>query len=264
MECKQFSNQLMLIDPVNKRICDEEFKNFYMKTDAKSPKNGGLFQRFQSWNKLVRVLARIIQFIATARSGYSTKIARKPKRDELPGIKKKIEEDKTFFDNHLLTNLQIEEAEKLVFCIAKYLVFQDEIASLKKEGRVEKSSRLSKIKVFWDPEDCFIRMVSREPSTSIVVIPKKQRTSELFVRHQHIIHNHAGTASLVSLVEKKFYLPGGIHEFKRIVRCCGCRKYKQLKQIMAELPPERTTVGFKAFLAISCHYCGPFYVYEGP
>ena len=152
----------------------------------------------------------------------------------------------------------------MVFRIAQHFGFQDEIASLKKEGKVEKSSRLSKIRVFWDPEDCLIRMVSREPSTSIVVIPKKHRISELFVRHQHIIHNHAGTASLVSLVEKKCYLPGGIHEFKRIVRCCGCRKYKQLKQIMAELPPERTTVGFKAFLAISCHYCGPFYVYEGP
>ena len=263
--CDQcYNHQMKLLDPVETEMFNQQFKEFYLKIVPENPRQGGLAQRFQSWSKLVRVLARIIQFITAAKNGWSTKISKKPCRKDLPSLKKRMTEDQDFYKNFVIKSDQLTEAELLLFRVSQYLAFPDEIATLKKNEKIDRSSALIRLRVVWDPKDCLIRMISRVPSTSLIVLPKKNRISELFVRCLHITHNHAGTTNLVSLVEKKCYLVGGIHNYKRIVRCCGCRSQRKLHQIMAELPIERVATSCMAFLYISCDYCGPFYVYEGP
>ena len=105
-------------------------------------------------------------------------------------------------------------------------------------------------------------MVGRLPASSLIIIPKNHITSNLYVKYQHISHNHAGTGKLVRLVEKKCYLVGGIQEYKKILRGCQCRM-KQLHQVYSDLPIERTASNFPAYTFVACDYAGPFFVYNG-
>ena len=97
-EDQHFSNQMKLMDPIDPKIFNIKFEQFYMEVNDKNPKEGGLFRRFHSWNRLVRVLARIIQFIVTSRNGWSKKISRKPSKNQFPAIVKKLKK-KVFMMN---------------------------------------------------------------------------------------------------------------------------------------------------------------------
>ena len=121
----------------------------------------------------------------------------------------------------------------LLFRIAQYCEFKDEILSLYTSKKVEKSSHLVKLRPVWDQEDSVIRMTGRYPSSSLIILPKTNRISEPFVLGTHQALHHLGTLPLMSTIEDLgFYLVEGKCEYKCIVCCCICKPPRKLFQEM--------------------------------
>ena len=250
----------------NQSLEDKEFSEFHLETNLEEPKKSGLIKRFASWNKLVRVTGRILQFAKKAKKGYSNKIMTKPKKNER-NIKIEDEErNKEILNDHLLTSQELGEAEKLLFRIAQRLSMKEDIIELQNPDQEagNKNSRLRKLMAKWDPVDQLIRMESRIPQSDLVILPKGNPISELYVTFHHVTSNHCGTNNLRSRVEKVAYLLGGKNEYKRITKCCTCRKPRQLYQAMGKLPPERCPSTLQAHRFIAMDYAGPYYHYEEP
>ena len=264
-----FNHQLRLLDPVEKKAFDTEFIKFYMEQNADQGSNSGLLQRFRSWSKLVRVVARIFQFVDAVKSGWAKKLSHKPRKCKLNLhfdqniTRSHAAASKAFKDNFVL-RADFENAENFLFRVAQYLSLEEELWDLKSGGSVEKSSSIYKLRPFWDTQDCLIRMSGRLPSSDLILLPRKNRVSELYATYLHVINNHAGTNVLASRLERRCYLIGGKHEYKRIVRCCVCRKHRPLHQEMAKLPRIRCATSTQSHYYIAMDYAGPFYVYDGP
>ena len=108
-EDQHFSNQMKLMDPIDPKIFNIKFEQFYMEVNDKNPKEGGLFRRFHSKN-----------------------ISRKPSKDQFHAIVKRLKK-KGFYHEHLLTAEQIEESEILIFRATQHIVYSDEISTLKEK-----------------------------------------------------------------------------------------------------------------------------------
>ena len=265
-------NQLDLMDPVDTKIMDEKFESFYLKIDLIEPQNNGLLQKYSSWSKLMRVVARMQQFIKACQKGWAVKVKKKPSKSDLVGMK--IEEsakNRELLKDNLLSSEQLEKAMKFLFRLSQYLSMRDEIVALKagtpansEVPALNRKSNLYKLRAVYDPEDCLIRMTSRIPASNLIILPRKNRISELFVYYQHVINNHVGTNGLRARVEKTAYLVGGRCEYKRILKGCSCRPPKKMFQEMSNLPIERIPLTLHHHEQIACDYLGPWYYYENP
>jgi hypothetical protein len=246
---------------------DEEFTQFHLETNSKEPRKNGFIKKFSSWNKLVRITGRILQFAKACKKGYSNKIKTKPKKNTRNMRIEDEEENKKILNDHLLSAQELGEAELLLFRIAQRLSLKEEIIELQKApGKPvdKKNSKLRKLITYLKPEDGLIRMMSRMPQSDLVILPKKNPITELFVTYNHVINNHCGTNNLRARCEKVVYVLGGKQEYKRITKCCTCRQPRSLYQAMGDLPPERCPSKLEAHRFIAMDYAGPFYHYEEP
>ena len=255
-------NQLDLIDPVDTKILDEKFEKFWF----------DLLQKYSSWSKLWRVIARMQQFISASRKGWQVKLSKKPSKSDLIGMKvEDIEKNRELLKDNLLSTEQMDLAVKLLFRLSQYLSMKSEIIALKAENStnsevptLNRRSHLYRLRVFYDTKDCLIRMTSRVPASNLIILPKNNKISELFVYYQHVTNNHVGTNGLRARVEKIAYLVGGRWEYRRILKGCVCRPPKKMYQEMANLPIERIPLTLHHHQFIACDYLGPWYYYENP
>ena len=267
-----FNHQLNLMDLMEEDTISQEMVDFYMKINKKSPKEGGLVQRYHSWMKLVFVTARIIQFIKACKKGWLVKTSKKPKAEDLTGLDMNnlSKEEKKKINDHLLVSEEIVEAEKFLFRLAQMLTMREEIISIRSAPEkqfdipLEKKSNLYQLRPFWDPQDSLLRMRSRGPASNLVILPKQHLITELYVRHHHTFNNHCGVNNVRSRCEKTCYILGGQQEYKRILKCCVCRSPKKLFQEMAPLPIERWPKVLRVWTYIATDYCGPVYYYSNP
>ena len=263
-------NQLDLIDPVDTKMMDEEFEMFYLKVDLIEPHKNGLIQKFPSWNKLLRVVARVKMFIRSCQKGWAVKVRKKPSKSDLVGIKiEEIEKNRELFKDNLLSSEQLGEAMLFLFRLSQYLSMKSELMALKAENPSKndvlgRKSNLYRLKAFFDTIDCLIRMQSRVPASNLIILPRNSKISELFVYHQHVMNNHVGINGLRARVEKIAYLVGGRCEYKRIVQGCTCRPPKKLYQEMSDLPIERIPMTLHHHEFIALDYLGPWFFYENP
>ena len=266
------SNQLDLIDPVDTELMNEDFEMFYLRIDLTEPHKNGLLQKFQSWNKLLRVVARVQLFIKSCQKGWAVKVRKKPSKSDLIGMKiHESEKNRKVLNDHLLSSEQLCEAMKFLFRLSQYLSFKSEIVAVKagehseeRKQPLSRKSNLYGLRAFHDKKDCLIRMHSRVPASNLIILPRNNRISELFVYHQHVLNNHVGVNGLRARIEKIAYLVGGRCEYKRILKGCVCRPPKRLYQEMSDLPIERIPLTLHSHEYLALDYLGPWYYYENP
>ena len=151
-----------------------------------------------------------------------------------------------------------------LFRLAQYFDFTDEVLTLFTAKKLEKSFCLRKLRPLWDKRDSIIRMFGRSPSPSLIILPKANRISELFVLGIHRALHHLGTLPLRSTIENLgLYLVRGRCEYNRIVRCCICKPPQPLFQEMDQLLIERFPTSTYSHLYIAIDFCSPFTTYEG-
>ena len=198
------------------------------------------FERFSSWKRLIRTLAWVMVFF-------------KPSKQN-PNISKKT--DLTLEEENigLRTTLRLIQNE----------VFNDEATTKELNGK------LCKLDPYLDKNDKLIRVGGRLKRGNLpyavkhqIILPKNHSAVKLLVRYYHVRNQHVGTEHLISLLRQEFWIIGVRVIVKRVIReCIQCQKRKakpsQIK--MADLPPDRITVGAPTFFHTGVDFFGPIQV----
>ena len=105
--------------------------------------------------------------------------------------------------------------------------------------------------------------MSRLPNSSLIIQPKENRISELYVIWQHLIHYHIQVSGLIARCENAgTYLIGRRREYKPIIRCCQCSWPRALFQEILALPIECHGAAFQTHAFVRVDYAGPIVVWE--
>ena len=119
---------------------------------------------------------------------------------------------------------------------------------LRLEGRLSKSPELSKD--------------MKHP----LILPSRSGLTRLVVLHYHENSSHVGVQHTLLCTRKKFWIVNGNGAVKRYLRQCGqcaLEKARPVRQLMADLPIERTTSCHKAFAVCGVDYFGYVNYVEG-
>ncbi|XP_062708877.1 uncharacterized protein LOC134288337 [Aedes albopictus] len=215
--------------------------------------------RFNSWSKLQRSVAFVFRYVNNCR--------RKRKRESLQlGV---------------LTQVELEQAEELLWRIAQKQAFPEELSILgrsqgKPEDRhhtVQKSSCIYKLWPFMDHRG-ILRMrgrISAAPYTSYktkfpVVWPKNHQITFLVVDWYHRRYRHANRETVVNEIRQMFEIPKLRSLVQKITtNCIRCRVVKAAPRppAMASLPEFRLTPFIRAFTFVDLDYFGPVFVRAG-
>lgn len=199
------------------------------------------FERFSSWRRLIRTIAWVMVFLKPRQDQIDQKIST---RKDLTVEEEKIGSQKT------LKLIQME-------------VFNDEVTTNELNGK------LSKLDPYLDT-DGLIRVGGRLKRGNFpyaakhqVILPKNHHAVELLVRYYHTQNHHIGTEHLISLLRQEFWIISVRVIVKRVIRqCIKCQKRRvkpsQIK--MADLPPDRITVGAPTFFHTGVDFFGPIQV----
>ena len=204
-----------------------------------------LFQRYSTWNALLRGTARVLSVMRARRT------------------KTRLEAQ--------LTPEHLREAERAIMVHVQQKAFPQEIADLRTKGRVSHSSRLARL----SPElrNGLIVSTGRLRNANLprvtvapVVLPNDHHVVEVLTRHLHLETAHAGRDHVLAELRQRYWVVGATTLVKKILgRCVTCRRRESApcKQQMADLPLDRLQEGGAAFQRCGVDYFGPFTVEKG-
>ena len=219
------------------------------------------FNHFSNWNRLKRVIARILRLVTTQEN------SKQPRP------------------------IKVEETEKAEICILRLVqqaAFENEITTLKninqetfqdtrsltktKKCKLKKASSLYKLDPFIDHQD-LIRVGGRlknaddfnENLKHPIILPKKGNVTNLIIRHAHEKMAHAGRGMTLNQLREKFWIINANTAVRSLIsKCVKCRRYRgtSLDQKMADLPKCRVAQE-PPFTYCGVDLFGPFTIKEG-
>lgn len=206
-----------------------------------------IFTRFSSLNKLTRVTALCIRFIANIRSD--------------PEARRK----------GCLTTQELFESNRCLIRIIQQSAFKEELHSLKTNGCVPRKSKLLSLAPFIDEQNV-IRVGGRLRNSAIspdkkhpVILPADHPFTRLVIAHEHRKQLHAGAQATLAAVRDKYWPLAARNSIKKHIRqCITCFKAapRTSETIMSELPSYRVTPS-KPFAYCGVDYCGPIHIKSG-
>ena len=210
-----------------------------MATTMTSTESFQLEDRFETWQKLVRVTAWILKWL---------RLHGRPKLGYLSAD-------------------EIKDAEHTLIKRVQKNAFPDEMKELEEGKQVPKTSRIVKL----DPKinrDLLVvggRLqfaLIPEEAKHQVILPQKNTLTEKLVLHIHCKANHAGPETTLGIIRQRFWPLQGRREVKRILRkCLICKHWRTIptQQKMAPLPLERVQI-VPPFTNIGLDFTGPLYL----
>ena len=252
---------LQLLGPNDHTKVDQVFRDWWLKKDPDNPQNRGFLYRYSTWSKCVRFLARCLQFIKILKQRIADKTSKKPTQ---VAFKLKMgPEDQVLLGQFVLTQDQIRESELFLVRLAQFDHYQEEILALLCNGKVEKQSKIVRLRPFFDEVDRVIRLKGRPPQMDLIAIPPKHRVADLFVRWLHLTGYHLGVLPLRQRLESLgYYLIQGRVGYRHASTCCTCQPPRPLKQIFGDTPCIRFPTGTHSGLYLALDYCGPFMYFQ--
>lgn len=214
---------------------------------ATSIDSNKMFDKFSSWNHVLRIYAYVFRFINNLRLRVRTQFIRNKQNSE----------------NYLSVN-ELKNATHLVCKIVQRDVFKEEFIKLRKHL----ASRWKNLSPFIS-EEGLIRVGGRLNYSNLsyeskhpIILPKKHHITDLIVNYYHIVSLHAGPQLLQSIISQKFWILGARSVIRSKVRACNicfrCKPYNQTP-LMSALPKDRVTPA-RPFLHTATDYAGPFHV----
>lgn len=243
-------------------------------------------QRFSSWERLLRVTARVVTFayllLKKTRKAATTAVR---KEDEPWRPQRRAQKDKKRTPNqpaitkskkplHAPIGQQhIRKAEEILIRISQVDSFATEIRSLKKEKPLENASKLKKIDVYIDDDD-IIKLRSRtmkfrgeeRRKMNPIILDGKHRIAQLIIQHYHKKFLHGNTATVMNEVRQKYWIFGLRAAVKAVSHGCQwCRTRKSVPAIppTGDLPSERLQHHQFPFTCTAVDYFGPMQVTVG-
>ncbi|XP_033362774.1 uncharacterized protein LOC117240867 [Bombus vosnesenskii] len=204
-----------------------------------NPPDYCLLQRYSSWPKLIRIIARCLRW--------------KQKRNRAAP----------------LTVTELRTTHNKLIKLLQNIHFSEEIRTLQKDRNAAIKGKLTRLNPFIDKEG-ILRVGGRLSHSSMtfaqkhpIVLPKSSVTTRI-IDHEHKIHMHSGTQATLYAVRQRYWLVDGRSQvwraIKGCVRCCRAQP-PPVEYVMGNLPEARVTES-RPFTNVGVDYCGPFHIKE--
>ena len=169
-----------------------------------------------------------------------------------------------------LSAAELQHAEAVLIRHVQSMVYGEELQQLRSGGKVGKSSSIAALNpVLYGDFLCVGGRLKHSPlqpsSKWPIILPARHPLTVLVLQEYHA-GSHLGVEWLVSLIRRKFWVPGLRGTLRGMrSKCVICKRLynKPMQQIMADLPPDRCTPSGGPFVRVGVDLCGPFYVRQG-
>lgn len=229
--------QPFLSSPNSDEILEE--KTVSLVTDVEANKThllDKLIERMSSYKKLLRATVYVLRFSKILQTAGS------------------------------ITPFDLDNAELFLIRHVQSKHFASDIHAIKNNRRITKS--LIKLNPFIDDENV-IRVGGRLTHSQLdygqkhpIVLPSKNRLTQLIVDHFHVCNLHTGPSLLLSLLRQKFWILAARNLVRQRVHQCNiCFRLnpKSSNPLMGDLPSFRVSKA-KVFEFTSVDYAGPFFI----
>ncbi|XP_068228001.1 uncharacterized protein [Palaemon carinicauda] len=150
--------------------------------------------------------------------------------------------------------------------------YGSEIKSLsKKESKVKKSSKISKLQLFL--QEGLLKVGGRLCEATIsdsckhpIILPSESPIGRKMVRWTHVTNSHCGQNHIMAELRKNYWIVHGNSVVRSVIRdCVICRRLgcRPVNQVMADLPSDRICPGDPPFTNTGADCFGPFFVKQG-
>ncbi|XP_049284605.1 uncharacterized protein LOC125764417 [Anopheles funestus] len=214
-------------------------------------------ERFSRLERMLRTLAWIIRYA--------------------DNLKRSVDGKPKYFG--LLTQEEMERAERVMWRRAQGEFFQEEVRGLKDMGEEARCRTVSKDSPIYGllpyaDEFGILRMRGRigaAPELPYsarfpIILPRDSRITHLLVDMYHRRFRHANNETVVNELRQQYQIPKMRRLVAKVARCCVfCLIRRSLPQIppMAPLPAQRLTSHVRAFTYVGLDYFGPLFVRRG-
>ena len=166
-----------------------------------------------------------------------------------------------------LTVSELSQAEHVILRHVQGVCFSTEMADIRRQGHVKKSSHLVKLCPKLENDLLVIggrlkHAFMSDQSKNPIILPKGHRVSQLICEEYHG-SSHVGTEWVLSQIRNKFWVVNARAMLKSIRRnCMVCKRMYSTTctQKMADLPPERCQPYQPPFSNVGVDIFGPFNV----
>ncbi|XP_065368817.1 uncharacterized protein LOC135961248 [Calliphora vicina] len=203
--------------------------------------NTDILNNFSDLTKTMRVICRIFCFYYRCNSNQRHKLA-----------------------TNELTRAELENAKTGMIIASQRLYFENEYNLLSQSQEIPRKSSLLTFNPFLDSTG-IMRINGRlanSPSLNYderypILLPYHSRYTRLFLTYLHKYSLHGQNALLYRLMRLYYYVPKLKTLLKTIISQCRTCVIQKRQQIMAALPPERTTLS-RPFTNTGVDFAGPF------
>ncbi|XP_075150882.1 uncharacterized protein LOC142224991 [Haematobia irritans] len=213
---------------------------------ARSAENEDILDRFSCLSKAIHVVGYILRFFAVARAASKSK---------------------NTFTSLRLSSGELTAARIRLMVLSQKMYFPHDYICLREKRPLEAKSSLLTLTPFLD-KDSLIRANGRLGSTMSltynerhpIIISHHSRLARLYVDFIHKLTLHGGMRLMVATIRLECW----VIKVKNLVRThihnckqCVLAKRNMQKQVMAALPPERTTIS-RPFCNTGVDFAGPY------
>lgn len=175
-------------------------------------------------------------------------------------------------DDNLKTVLTVEELDNARLSLIKLcqkVHFEGEMDQIKKNGQVNKNSKLKTLFPFMDGNEILRvggRLNNSEFSEDLkhpVILPYKSHFTKLVIDAAHKRTLHGGNQLTTMQIRHNYWIIGCKRAVKHhINQCVKCHRFRATSatQLMGSLPADRTKAMVKPFTHTGTDFCGPFYM----
>lgn len=209
-----------------------------------------LINSFTRYHKALRVLSYVFRFINLISSS-------------LKGAKKAYPD--TLFQDEL------NHSKLVLIRLTQKAYYAGEYRNLSESRSISRKSSLLSLNPFIDSNG-LMRVNGRLINSTMsynercpIIIPYKSNLCEMILGFMHTNLMHADVSLMMNMVRYQFYIPALKRAVKKCInKCLICVRFKQrfLSQIMATLPPERSTFSLP-FTYTGIDFAGPFQIKAG-
>ena len=228
-----------------------------------------MIQRYSSWYKLKRGVARLLQFIKSLQ--FRLRLTKN--LTSLPD---------TWFPPKQLSVEDIKTAEIQLIKYVQRSSFPYIMAILKRETPArQQKSELKCSEPFgliyklrpWLDQSGILGVGGRLENAQIdyeakhqTLLPYNHHVSCLIIMAHHELVGHFGTEYVLASLRQKYWIVKGRAMVRKVIgRCLICRRYnvRRGQQLMADLPSDRLTPDNPPFTHVAIDFFGPLYVKRG-
>ncbi|XP_021964268.1 uncharacterized protein LOC110859615 [Folsomia candida] len=208
--------------------------------------------KYSTLTRLQRITARLLRFINNTRAA----------------VQKKHGFAAESISNPWLSTVELEVSLRRWICIAQEEEFASDLLQLRTKGKLSSKSSLLSLNPFID-KDNILRVGGRLRHASIpvhqkhpILLPPHHRITTMIIENAHLLNLHAGSQTLLSYLQQRYWIVRGKDAVRRIIRkcvICTRNRAETMQQMMADLPSFRVTPSH-TFQKCGIDYAGPFLI----